>query len=175
MGNTSDGTNYHLGDEQIPHDTEEKDLGVYSTENCKSTKQCAAAANKAMSKLRIIKRTFTHLYQKCFTTLYTTYIRPHLEYCVQAWSPSLKKDVMALEKVQRRATKIIPSLRNKPYQDRLKALNLYTLETRRLRGDLIEVYKILHGLEGIEEKKLFQRHKNWSQVRGHNLNCTSQT
>ena len=169
MGNTNDGTNYHLGDEQIPHDTEEKDLGVYITENCKSSKQCAAAASKAMSKLRIIKRTFTHFDQKCFTTLYKTYIRPHLEYCVQAWSPSLRKDVIALEKVQRRATKIIPSLRNKPYHDRLKALNLYTLETRRLRGDLIEVYKILHGLEGIEEKKLFQRHQNWSQVRGHNL------
>ena len=69
MSNTNDGTNYHLGDEQIPHDTEEKDLGVYITENCKSTKQYAAAASKAINKLRIIKWTFTHFDQKCFTTL----------------------------------------------------------------------------------------------------------
>ena len=113
MGNTNYGTNYHLGNEQIPHDTKEKDLGVYITENCKTTKQLQA---KVMSN--------THFDQKCFTTLYKTYIRPYLEYCVQAWSPSLKKDVMALEKVQQRTTKIIPSLRNKLYEDRLKAFNL---------------------------------------------------
>ena len=169
MGNTNKGTSYHLGNEQIPHVSEERDLGVFITEDCKTTKQCAAAASKAMAQLRIIKRTFTYYDQKCFTILYKTYIRPHLEYCIQAWSPSLKKDVTVLEKVQRRATKIIPSLKNKTYTERLIELNLYILEAIRRRGDMIEVYRILNGLEGIEESKLFQRHNNPFQVRGHNL------
>ena len=102
----------------------------------------------------------------CFTMLYKTYILPQLEYCIQAWSPGLRKDIDMMEKVQRRATKLIPSLRSKPYHDRLEELKLYSLEQRRLRGDLIEAYKILNGLEGIEESKLFQRSTH-IQLRGH--------
>ena len=66
----------------------------------KSSRQCAAAASKAMTKLRIINRNFKHFDKKCFTMLYRTYICPHLEYSVQAWSLHLKKDIAVLEKVQ---------------------------------------------------------------------------
>ena len=95
MGGTNQGTDYNLG-EVIPHGTEEKGLGVIITEDGKSSRQCAAAASKAMTKLKIIKRTFKHFDVKCFTMLYRTYIRPHLEYSVQAWSPHLKKDSAVL-------------------------------------------------------------------------------
>ena len=155
MGHSNDGTNYQLGGETIPHDSQEKDLGVIISEDCKTSKQCVAAANKAMGKLRVIKRTFKYFNTDCFAILYKTYIRPHLEYCIQAWSPSLKKDITILERVQRRATKLIPALRSLPYPERLAELNLYSLERRRLRGDLIEVFKILNGLEGIDEAKRF--------------------
>ena len=184
MGGTNQGTEYKLGGEVIPHDTEEKDLGVIITEDGKSSRQCAAAANKAMCKLRIIKRTFKHYDKKCFTMLYRTYIRPHLEYAVQAWCPYLKKDITMLEKVQRRATKLIPSIRHLSYTERLRATKLYSLEQRRTRGDLIETFKIMNGLEGIEKSKLFKTNPQNDRGRGHSyklyksapkkgLNCRS--
>ena len=69
MGHSNDGLNYHLGGETIPHDSEEKDLGVIISEDCKTSKQCVAAANKAMGKLRVIKRTFKYFNTNCFAVL----------------------------------------------------------------------------------------------------------
>ena len=70
--------------------------------------------------------------------MYKSLVRPHLEYDVQAWSPT---------GVQHRFTRIIPELKSLPYEGRLKSLNLTALAIRRIRGDLIEVYRILNGLE----------------------------
>ena len=77
-------------------------------------------------------------------------VRTHLEYCIQAWRPYRKKDIDKLERVQRRATTIIQKLRNISYEMCLKECGLTTLETRRLRGDQIEVFKILNGYEHID-------------------------
>ena len=74
-------------------------------------------------------------------------VRPPLEYCIQAWSPYLRKDIDMLEKIQRRATKLIPGLRDLRYEERLKEYGVTTLETRRLRDDQIEVFNILNGYE----------------------------
>ena len=99
--------------------------------------------------------------------IYKATVRPHLEYCVQAWAPYLKKDINALEKVQHRATKMITTLRKLPYEQRLKECNLTTLEERRKRGDMLETHKIMHGLERIPEVTFFARGDTLQ--RGHTL------
>lgn len=93
-----------------------------------------------------------------FNSIYKTIIRPHLEYAVQSWCPYLRKDIHLLEQVQRRATAIVPELQNLPYEDWLKSLGLTTLEDTRLRGDLIEVYKMLNGLNNIDYSQFFTLH-----------------
>ena len=77
--------------------------------------------------------------------------------CIQAWNTHLRKDVDMLEKIQRRATKFIPELRDLTYEERLKECGLTTLETRRLRGDQIEVFKILNGYENIDSNIFFSK------------------
>jgi len=84
----------------------EKDLGVYISKDLKPSLQCATAANKAMTMLRMIKLNFSRIDCEDFKILYLTYVRPHIEYCVHVWNPHLRKDIDCLEKIQRRATKM---------------------------------------------------------------------
>ena len=85
---------------------------------------------------------------------------------LQAWRPYCKKDIDMLERIQRRATKMIPELRDLSYEERLKECGLTTLETRRLRGGQIEVFKILNGYENINRNMFFSLKKD-SRTRGH--------
>jgi len=91
----------------------------------------------------LIKRNFIHMDSRTFIMLYKAMVRPHVEYTNSIWPP-YKKDIEAIEKVQKTATKLIISLKELPYKKRLLQLNLHTLKYRRLRGDMIEVYKIIH-------------------------------
>ena len=130
---------------------EEKDLGVIICDDLKVTRQCAVATQKAMKiLLGLIKRNFKKLDEATFKVLYCSYVRPHLEYCIQAWSPYLEKDIKMIEEVQERATKVIPGFKFLTYEQRLKKLDLSTLQQRRKRGDLIEAYKIISGKEKID-------------------------
>ena len=145
----------------------EKDLGVLITDNLKVGEQCERAAGKAMRVLGMIRRSFTKLDEETLKTLYCSFVRPHLEYCIHAWSPYFKKDIEVLEKVQKRATKLLPWLRNLSYEDRLLRLDMPSLEQRRLRGDLIETYKILTRKEDLKPE-IFFKYSTTGNLRGSN-------
>ena len=99
--------------------------------NMKVSEQCRIAASKVLG---MIRRNITYKEKSLIIPLYKAIVRPHLEYCIQAWNPHLRKDVDMLEKIQRRATKLIPELSDLTYEERLKECGLTTLETRRLGG-----------------------------------------
>jgi len=148
---------------------EARDLGIFITSDLKPSLQCVKAANKAMSVLGMVRRNFKRLDVEGFRIIYKGHTRPHLEYCIQAWSPFLVKDKLVLENAQRRATKLVRGLKNFSYEERLQILGLTTLEKRRLRGDLIETYKILTGKDDINYGHLFTLESSDYDLRGHQL------
>ena len=128
---------------QLAEITEERDLGVIVTNDLKPARQCVKPAARAMSVIGMIGRQFRKLDKEDFLILYKSFIRPHVEYCIQAWSPYRGKDIQCLENVQRRATKLVEGLERETYEERLQQLGLTTLEMRRRRGDMIEVYRLM--------------------------------
>ena len=94
--------------------------------------------------LYLIKNSFQHLDKNMFKLLYKSLVRPHLEYASCIWNPITKDDIIRLERVQRRATKLVPGLSNLSYPERLKELELPTLYYRRLRTDIIFVYNYVN-------------------------------
>ena len=111
---------YKLQEKNLLKVTEEKDLGVIVRSDLKCSTQCCVAIRKANTILGFIAHNFDCKTPEVITRLYTSLVRPHLEYAVQFWSPHYSKDKNKLESVQRRATKLIPSIRNLSYEERLK-------------------------------------------------------
>jgi len=157
------------GNTELSAVQEEKDLGVFFTSDLKASTQCTKSAAKARRIIGMVRRNFKRLDKNDFLVIYRTYIRPHLEYCIQAWSPHLMKDIQCLERVQKSATNLIPALKKYSYTDRLKKLGLTTLQTRRVRGDMIQAYKIMTGKDKIDREQFFQLADSNYGLRGHSL------
>ena len=128
---------YKMGDAVLGRTTQEKDLGVTFSADMKVSEQRGIVALKGNQILGIIRRIIMYKEKQLIVSLYKTVVIPHLEYCIQAWRPYCKKDIDKLERIQRRATKMIPELRDLSYESRLLQCGLTTLETMRLRGDQI--------------------------------------
>ena len=155
---------YKMGDAVLGRTTQEKDLGVTFSADMKVSEQCGIAASKGNQILGLIRRTIT--YKEKQLPLYKAIVRPHLEYCIQVWRPYRKTSIDKLERIQRRANKIIPELRDLSYESHLLQCGLTTLETRRLRRDQIEVFKIGNSYEDVD-RNMFFKLKEGSRTRGH--------
>lgn len=165
----------HVGKQNPKHDYKMlKDDGTYDTVNkCKNEKDIGVVfdellsfdthiqetINKANKRIGIIRRTFTHIDRDIFNLVYKVLIRPILEYGNIIWHPNLKRQSIAIERVQRRATKLVPELKSDDYATRLEKLNLPSLKYRRFRGDMIQTYKILTEIDDIDASKFFSRKK----------------
>ena len=102
---------YKMGDAVLGRTTQEKDLGVTFSADVKVSEQCGIAALKGNQILGLLRRTIMYKEKQLIVPLYKAIVRPHLEYCIQAWRPYCKKDIDKLERIQRKATKMIPELR----------------------------------------------------------------
>ncbi|PIK40492.1 hypothetical protein BSL78_22653 [Apostichopus japonicus] len=168
IGSSNQKFTYNLNGVELQEVSVERDLGIYIDSSLQPSKHCLEAAKRGNRVLGMIKRNFSFLKEDIVVRLYKQLVRPHLEYAVQAWNPYFAKDKEVLEKVQRRATRMISSLKRVPYYRRLQLLNLTTLELRRLRGDLIQVFKIVYGFDNLSFTDFFM-FANSSCTRGHCL------
>ena len=148
----------------------ERDLGVKFSSNLKWEEHVLTCASKANSILGRLKRTFVSIDPMSFRVLYTSLVRPHLEFAVPVWSPHQKSDIKTLEKVQRRALKWLNFGMKLGYEEKLLNVELLSLETRRVRGDLIQMYKLIHKLDKASITEIdFQKRTN---TRRHDLRYT---
>ena len=134
FGRRNGGTDYFLNGKMLRKSEIQRDLGVIVQDSLQVNVQVQSAVRKANAMLAFMSREPEYKSRDVLLRLCKAVVRPHLEYCEQFWAPYLRKDVLALERVQRRFTRMIPGMKSLSYEERLRTLGLYPLEFRRIKG-----------------------------------------
>lgn len=174
IGTNNPCNTYFLGGKEIKVVNEQKDLGIIISKNLKWNMHISQTVKKANTLIYLIQKAFTNNSVEMMKKIYTTFIRPKLEYAHIVWNPYFVKDIETLERVQRKFTKIPNALRDTPYQERLAIFGLTSLKERRDRGDLIETYKILNNnYSPFLNLNIFTRNAN-ENLRGHSMKLSKE-
>ena len=179
IGNKPSENTYYIKDSNkqintITEVTTEKDLGVHFDPKLNFQEHVNKKVLLANRNLGLIAKTFSYMSKEMFLTLYKSIVRPHLEYITPVWSPQFKKEQKIIENVQRRATRMVKGLCEKPYHERLKFLGIPSLEYRRQRADMIQTYKIFQQIDKMNINALFPGPPNTSRTRGNSLKIHKQ-
>ena len=140
---------------QLPSVTEETDVDVLIHTSLKPSKHCANICRQANGVQGTIACSFHYRDRHVFLNLYKTHVRCLLEYCSPAWSLSSQANIDRLERVQQRALGIVSGLRSNTYEGKLRELGMVSLEHRRTQSDMIQVYKIVYGIDNLDHSKWF--------------------
>ena len=156
LGNSNKKHTYSIDGIQLKTTECEKDIGVHMQPSLKPSTHIAESVKKANRALGMLKRCLTYRDKYHFIKLYKTYVRCHLEYAVQVWNPWLAQDIENIESVQRRATRLCHGLTG-TYDEKLAEVGLTTLCDRRRRGDMLQTYKIVHGIDDVDMHTWFSK------------------
>ena len=132
-----------------------KDLGIWVNRNLEPSIHINKIAKKAHAVLSQIQRSTTLRDSKTFIALYKSFVRPHLKTAASCWNPSKREDILTLERVQKRAFRMVTDLGKISYEEKLKKMGMQSLEDRRKRGDLIDTFKYMNGIYDADPLKLF--------------------
>ena len=150
IGRNNPKAQYTMNGTVLESTDEERDIGVNVHKSLRPSKQCTESARRANAVLGQISRAFHYRNKYTFIDLYKQYVRPHLEFAVPAWSPWTQGDREVLEKVQRRAVRMVSGLRGTTYEEKLAEIGILTLEERRLQYDLVQTFKIIRGFNKVD-------------------------
>ena len=153
---------YNGRTEDCALDRRKRSRGVVINQSLSPSHHIATCVSRANRIVGLIKRTYENKSKRNIIALHKSLVRPHLEYCVQAWRPHNQKDIDNLEGVQRRMTKMINGMGEDEYSVRLSKTKLLSLEMRRLRSDLIKSIQDNAQLRGCETRGLLPAtHRHW--------------
>ena len=156
VGKKNNEYDYNMKGSTLGKVSEEKDIGVVVHSSLKPSRQCASAYQAASAVLHQIVSSFHYRDRHTFLKLYKTYVRPHVEFASSSWCPWTNHDIEIIEKVQMKAVGMISGLCGNNYEEKLKELGMQSLEARRLRYDMIETYKTIHGLNKMDKYNFFK-------------------
>ena len=163
VGKSNPQHEYNMNGAKLEMSTEEKDVGTIVSNDLKPSKHCAQIAKKANGILGLICRGLSYRNKKTFIRIYTVFVRSILETDSPVWSPWNKADIALIESVQKRALRMVSGLKSSNYEDRLKELNMETLEIRREKKDLLQVFKVLKGFDRVDPSKWFDMFEHGSE------------
>ena len=169
VGGRNRGFKYKMAGQDLGETELGKDLGVLVSDNLKPSAHCSKAAKKANAVLGQITRAFHYRTKHVLAKLFKAFVRPVLEYAVAVWSPWTEGDCEVLEKVQKRAIRMMCDVRGATYEEKLKDAGLMLLKERRLRGDMIEVFKVVKGINKVNREEWFEMVEEGQRRKSQNM------